>query len=35
MTDTLDLLYSAFLQIRLGQNWSGNVGEIRSWLKVA
>jgi len=35
MTDTLDLLYAAFLQIRLGQNWVGNVGEIRNWLKVA
>ncbi len=35
MTDTLDLLYAAFLQSRLGQGWSSNVGEIRNWLKVA
>lgn len=35
MTDTLDLLYAAFLQTRLGQGWGENVGEIRNWLKVA
>lgn len=35
MTDTLDLLYAAFLQTRLGQGWGDNVGEIRNWLKVA
>ena len=35
MTDTLDLLYAAFLQNRLGQGWGDNVGEIRQWLKAA
>ena len=35
MTDTLDLLYAAFLQDRLGQGWGDNVGEIRQWLKAA
>jgi hypothetical protein len=35
MTDTLDLLYAAFLQNRLGLGWGDNVGEIREWLKAA
>ncbi|RLT10257.1 MAG: hypothetical protein DWI24_08870 [Planctomycetota bacterium] len=35
MTDTLDLLYAAFLQSRLGENWGESVGEIRQWLKAA
>jgi hypothetical protein len=35
MTDTLDLLYAAFLQKRLGQSWDDQVGEIRRWVKAA
>lgn len=35
MTDTLDLLYAAFLHQRLGVAWNENLGEIRHWLKVA
>jgi hypothetical protein len=35
MTDTIDLLYAAFLQKRLGQSWDDNLGEIRQWVKVA
>lgn len=35
LTETLDLLYSAYVLRRLEPSWSGELGRIRSWLRAA
>jgi hypothetical protein len=33
LKETLDLLFQAFCQRRTGNAWSGDLGQIRTWLK--
>ena len=33
LNETLDLLLRAFLEQRVGKNWSAELGKIRRWLK--
>jgi hypothetical protein len=32
LLETLDLLYAAFLQRRLGDDWSKETGRMKKWL---
>ena len=33
LTETLDLLYGAFLKTRLGAGWPGELGRVQRWLQ--
>ncbi|MDE2507021.1 MAG: hypothetical protein KGM43_07410 [Planctomycetota bacterium] len=35
LAETLDLLFDAFVSRRVGDQWPGDLGEIRAWLKAA
>jgi len=35
LTETLDLLYAAYVQRRLDPNWNGELSRIRDWLRAA
>jgi hypothetical protein len=35
LSDTIDLLYAAYVARRIGRGWDGELGRIRDWLRAA